>query len=102
MFNLIQQAVSTHTVLLAVLSGIIYGGLFYWKNTIGEDPEAFNWIKFTATLVVAAIVGGVAGATGNVVTQTTVDLQVAAYGFYVIILDQILKIVYKSLYPHKS
>lgn len=83
-------------LLLAVITGAVYGGLWYYDKTLGQDPEKFDWIKFTATLLVSAAVGAVLQLAGSPITQQSLELQITAYGFYIIVTEKILKILYKK------
>ena len=86
------------TIVLAVLAGAVYGGLFYFKAQ-QKTGEELDYKKFGATVLLAAIIGGVMGAAGMPVTQVTVEVQFAAYVGYVVVLENVLKLVWRKIYP---
>lgn len=63
---------NTQLLLVSVGKGVVYGaiagGIGYIKN---EDWETFDPYKFTRTLVIGAIIGGITG-TGHSLTDASV------------------------------
>lgn len=94
---------STEAIVLQVLAGVIAGGVYglLWfarrKYGKGQDPEKmeFNPYKLTGTLIVAAIIGGAAGAQGAVVTYENVVNQLVSYAGVIALIEPILKVVYE-------
>ncbi len=85
------------SIILAAVAGALYGVLFYVKaqQNSGED---FDYWKFGATVFLAAIIGVAMGAAGMPVTQATVELQIAAYVGYVVVLENVLKLIWRKIY----
>ncbi len=83
---------------LAAIAGAGYGVLFFVKANQNSGEE-FNYWRFGATVLLAAIIGIAMGATGMPVTQATVEVQVAAYVGYVVVLETLLKVIWRKLYP---
>ena len=86
------------TIIMAMIASAGYGVLFYVKAQ-QSSGEAFNYGKFGATLLLAALIGIAMGATGMPVTQVTVEVQFAAYVGYVVVLENLLKLLWRKLYP---
>lgn len=84
-------------IILAAIAGAVYGVLFYIKaqQNSGED---FDNTKFGATVLLAAIIGVAMSATGMPVTQATLEVQIAAYVGYVVVLETVLKLIWRKLY----
>lgn len=86
------------SIFLAMLAGAGYGVLFYVKAQQSSGEE-FNYGKFGATVLLAAIIGIAMGAVGMPVTHVTLDLQLAAYIGYIVVLENVLKLIWRKLYP---
>lgn len=86
------------SIFLAMLAGAGYGGLFYFKAK-QNSGEKFDSGKFGATILLAALIGIAMGAANMPVTQATFDVQFAVYMGYVVILETMLKLFWKKLYP---
>lgn len=86
------------SIVLAVLAGAVYGGLFYFKAQQNSGEE-FDYGKFGATILLAAIIGLAMGAMGMPVTQATLEVQLVAYVGYVVVLETVLKLIWGKLYP---
>ena len=86
------------SIVLAMLAGAGYGVLFYVKAQQSSGEE-FNYGKFGATVLLAAIIGIAMGAAGMPVTHVTLDLQLAAYIGYIVVLENVLKLIWRKLYP---
>ena len=85
-------------IVLATLAGAGYGVLFYVKARQNSGEE-FDLERFRATVLLAAIIGGIMGATGMPVTQVTLEVQLAAYVGYVVVLETVLKLIWRKIYP---
>ena len=88
------------TIVMALLAGAGYGVLFYVKAQQGSG-EKFDYWKFGATVLLAALIGAAMGIGGMPVTQATLDLQLAAYIGYVVVLETVLKLIWRQLYPQE-
>lgn len=86
------------SIVLAMLAGAGYGVLFYVKAQQNTGEE-FKYSKLGATVLLAAIIGGAMGAANMPVTHVTLDLQLAAYIGYVVVLETLLKLVWRKIYP---
>jgi len=85
-------------IILATLAGAGYGVLFYVKAQQNSGEE-FDYWKFGATVLLAALIGVAMGAAGMPVTQTTLEVQLAAYIGYVVVLETVLKLIWRKIYP---
>ncbi len=84
-------------IIMAALAGGLYGGLFFIKARQSSGAD-FDYGKFGATVLLAALIGIALGATGMPVTHATVEVQLAAYVGYVVVLETILKLIWRKLY----
>lgn len=86
----------TESVILAVLATIIYAGSEFLKKYLKPDNlETFDYVKFTATLIVGGVVGAVAGFQGTIPTSMSVAEQLALYAGATVVLENVLKIMYR-------
>jgi len=85
-------------IILATLAGAGYGVLFYVKAQ-QSSGETFDYWKFGATVLLAALIGTAMGVSGMPVTQATVEVQIAAYVGYVVVLETVLKLIWRTVYP---
>ena len=90
------------TMILAVLAAIVYAGTEFIKKYLDpEHPETFNYVKFVATLIIGAVIGVAAGYEGTIPTQLSITEQLALYAGSVVVLENVLKIIYKFITnPH--
>lgn len=93
-------AMDISAIILAMIAGAGYGVLFYVKAQQNSGEE-FNYEKFGATVLLAAIIGLAMGVAGMPVTQVTLEVQLAAYVGYVVVLETILKLIWRKLYPQE-
>ncbi len=84
------------TIVYAVLASVGYGLLFYVRARI-QNQEPFDKYKLIATMLSAAVIGGISAALGLPVTQLEVEAQLTLYFVYVVFLENILKM----LFPEK-
>ena len=82
-------------IVLSSLAGALYGILFYIKARQSSGEE-FDYWKCGATVLLAAIIGVSMGAAGMPVTLATVELQIAAYVGYVVVLETVLKLIWRA------
>ena len=85
------------TIVLAMLAGAGYGVLFFVKAQQNSGEE-FDYWKFGATVLLAAIIGVAMGAVGMPVTQVALEVQLAAYVGYVVVLETVLKLIWRKIY----
>ena len=88
------------TIVLAMIAGAGYGVLFFVKAQQNSGEE-FDYWKFGATVLLAAIIGVAMGAVGMPVTQVALELQLAAYVGYVVVLETVLKLIWRKIYPQE-
>jgi len=86
------------TIILAMFAGAGYGVLFYVKAQQSSGEE-FDYWKFGATVLLAAIIGVAMGLGGMPVTQATLEVQLAAYVGYVVVLETVLKLIWRKAFP---
>lgn len=89
-------------VILTVIAAAIYGIIFFfkaWMTTIPKPP--FDYYKFGATLIVAIIVGLIAAFSGATLDEAMFLAQMAEYGFYVAMVETILKGLFQGKWPAK-
>jgi len=84
------------TIVYAVLASLGYG-LFFFFKAWKQDQEPFDKYKLIATMLSAAVIGGISAFLGLPVTQQDVESQLALYFVYVVVLENILKM----LFPEK-
>ena len=86
------------TIILAVLAAIMYAGTEFIKKYLDlEHPETFNYVKFLATIIIGGIIGVAAGYEGTIPTQLSITEQLALYAGSVVVLENVLKIIYKFI-----
>ena len=86
------------TIILAVLAAIMYAGTEFIKKYLdSEHPETFNYIKFLATIIIGGIIGVAVGYEGTIPTQLSITEQLALYAGSVVVLENVLKIIYKFI-----
>ena len=86
-------------ILIAVGGSLIYSLLWYSRQVIDptkETPE-FNPWKMGATLVVGAFIGLGSVMGGIEISQTSIETQLAAYGFVIAVVEQVGKAIYRNL-----
>lgn len=94
---LLYMAVTIEQLLLSVGAALVYSVVFYAKNYAGDEPEKFEWKKFTATLIVGLIIGIASGLAGIDVTQQFIYEQLAMYAGTIALVETIIKAIYKEL-----
>ncbi len=85
-------------IILSAIAGAGYGVLFYVKAR-QNSGEKFDSVKLGATVLLAALIGIAMVAAGMPVTQATVDVQIAAYVGYIVVLETLLKVIWRKLDP---
>lgn len=88
------------TVALAVVGAAVYGIIFFFKAWMTQEPRPpFDTYKFGATLIVAIVIGVIAGMTGVPLSEADFLTQIVEYGFYVAMVETILKAIFGSIWP---
>jgi len=82
------------TILIAVIAAVIFASAGYLKSSSTED---FDATKFSATVLVGAIVGAIMYLTGSPVTEASVIEQLAAYAGIVAVVENVLKAFLRRL-----
>jgi|Deesub1362A_J573_1020465.scaffolds.fasta_scaffold00652_15 RsiW-degrading membrane proteinase PrsW (M82 family) len=89
---------AVETILTAVLAAIVYSMSMYIKKAINtEEPQDFDTVKFSSTVVVGAIVGAVMHMSGVPITEESFQNQFIAYAGLVALVENILKILKRAL-----
>ncbi len=87
-------------VIFTVVSAIVYGSVFFIKAYMTTDPKpAFDRYKFTATLVVAAIIGVIAAFSGATLNEAEFLAQLGQYAGYTAIVETLLKAIIGKAWP---
>lgn len=87
-------------VILTVISAIVYGITFFIKTYLTTDPKPpFDTYKFTATLVVAAIIGVIAAFSGATINEAELIAQLGQYAGYTAIVETLLKAMIGKAWP---
>ncbi len=87
-------------VILTVVSAIVYGGIFFIKAYMTTDPKPpFDRYKFTATLVVAALIGVIAAFSGATLNEGELIAQLGQYAGYTAIVETLLKAIIGKAWP---
>jgi len=88
------------TIGYAILAAIVYSVIFYGKKHFKPDnPDSFDMVKFTATVIIGAIIGIVFYVGGLPPTAEAVEIQLGAYAGIVALTETILKTIYRILRP---
>jgi len=82
------------TILIAIVAAAIFASAGYLKSSGTED---FDATKFSATVLVGAIVGAIMYLTGSPVTEASVIEQLAAYAGIVAVVENVLKAFLRRL-----
>ncbi len=86
------------TMILAVFAAIVYAGTeFIRKYLDPEHPETFDYVKFIATMIIGAVIGVAAGYEATIPTHLSITEQLALYAGSVVVLENVLKIIYKFI-----
>ncbi len=87
-------------VVFTVVSAIVYGSVFFVKAYMTTDPKPpFDRYKFTATLVVAAIIGVIAAFSGAILNEAELIAQLGQYAGYTAIVETLLKAIIGKAWP---
>lgn len=87
-------------VIFAVFSAAVYGIIFFFRAWMTQDPKPpFDTYKFGATLIVAMVIGIIAGIAGTPLTELDFLSQMAAYAGYVAMIETILKTIFGKAWP---
>lgn len=87
-------------VLFTVIAAAIYGLIFFFKAWMTMTPKPpFDLYKFMATIGIAIVIGAIAAFTGVTLDEAAFLTQMAEYGFYVAMVETILKALLKGEWP---
>ncbi len=85
---------SAETIIYAIIAAILYAGSQYIKKSGAQN---FDATKFTATIIVGAFIGFICYINGIEITELTVEQQLAAYAGLVAVIENLIKIGYRSI-----
>ena len=86
------------TVLMGVIVAVVYSLSMYMKNSMNsENPETFDWFKAGSTTVVGGLVGLLITQTGVLPTEVGVETQLATMAGVIVMVENVLKIVYRAV-----
>lgn len=83
------------TVLYTILVAICYSLYFYGCKTTKSEGDPFKGKKLVRTVIIGAIVGIIAVASGNPVTEGFFSETMAAYGFITVLVDKLVVAIYR-------
>lgn len=86
------------TIIIALISGLIYASVFYAKKYL-QNGEAFIPEKFAATAIIGALVGVAFTLSGMPISQEGIEVQIVAYTGLIAIVESILKILVLKFAP---
>jgi hypothetical protein len=84
-------------LITAVFAGVLYS-LIWWsaKNIDPTKPSPlFDWYSLGATALVGAFVGLSAMLSGNPFSQMGIEMQLAASGAIIAVIEKVLKTLYR-------
>ena len=85
-------------VSITVLSAIAYGLIFFAKAYMTKEPKPpFDPYKFLATMAVALLIGIVFAFNGTIFNEAAFLSQMMEWGFYVAMIETILKALVGAL-----
>lgn len=83
------------SVVIAVISAIIYSLAIYVKKTQKDYPESFEVVKVISTAVTGGIVGIFIVLSGSSVTEATIEVQLGLYGGLAVAVESIVRAIYR-------
>lgn len=87
-------------VIATMLSAAGYGLVYWWKSRQTQTPPPpFDAYKFAATMGIALVIGLISAFTGATFNEAIFLQQMAEYGFYVAIVETILKALFGKAWP---
>lgn len=84
---------------VALIAAVIYSGSMYLKKMSGPGAEAFDWMKFLATMLVGLFVGLLSGYTGIIPTESGIVEQMGAYAGLVVVVQTWVQMVWSKVKP---
>ena len=85
------------TIVFAMIAAAMYAGSQFVKKWPGDKPEEFDWYKFGATVVLGGLIGTAASLKGDVVDQTSIELQLFLFAGATAIIENGIKIVVRFI-----
>lgn len=84
-------------MMVEIIYGIIAAIIYALLGFIKSEGESFDPFKFTKTIIIGAIIGVIMSITGIPITEQSVAEQITAYGGLIIVVDYILKIIWRKV-----
>jgi len=90
------------TIVFAMIAAVMYAGSQFIKKWPGDNPEDFDLYKFAATVILGGLIGIAAALKGDVVDQTSIELQLFIFAGATAIIENSIKIVVRfiRMYVH--
>jgi hypothetical protein len=86
-------------LLVAVAGAAVYAVVFFAKNS-ATDFDSFDWVKFGATLLVGAAIGGANFVFGGVLpTQESLESALVLYAGATAIVENVFKAIWRRINP---
>lgn len=82
-------------IVYGVVAGLGYALLFF-ARAAQASSEGFDLKKFVRALLIGGFIGGVTAWFGVPLTELNYQTQIQAYGFVTMIVDQLLKMLWKA------
>lgn len=86
------------TLIYGAGAGAGYAFIFYLK-AVQSGAESFSLEKFVRGLLIGLLVGATSVFAGIPITEQNYDIQVMAYGFATVLIDQLMKLLWRKVSP---
>lgn len=81
-----------------VVAAVIYSVIFYGK-ALQSSGETFDFMKMLYTIILGACIGAGMAILNLPVTMESLEVQITTYGFMIVIIENLLKILMRALTP---
>lgn len=83
-------------IFIPVITAIVYSVLIFAKKNIDvQNPQAFDVVKFAATVLIGLVLGLVSVWFNLPVTQAGMEAAFLTYGGAIVLVETVLKSVYR-------